>query len=160
MFPCQHSWDSGALWVRVTSRYLAKSLKILAGNALYAYIGIELVCHHRYTRRVCSSPNSLVLLLEKRRTQDAISQLVRLYYSQPPRALLTRHQPFAAVSFVRPYLEYTLILGVAFFRIAVFYVGGVFVIGLIVPRNADVFIGGSAENKIAASPFVHGKIIP
>ncbi len=77
-----------------------------------------------------------------------------------PSALLTRHQPFAAVSFVRPHLEYTLILGVAFFRIAVFYVGGVFVIGLIVPRNADVFVGGSAENKIAASPFVHGKGTP
>ena len=71
--------------------------------------------------------------------------------------LLTHHQPFAAVSFVQPYLEYTLILGVAFIRIAVFYVGGVFVIGLIVPRNADVFVGGSGENKIAASPFVHGK---
>jgi hypothetical protein len=74
-----------------------------------------------------------------------------------PIALLTRHQPFAAVSFVQPYLEYTLTLRVAFIRIAVFYVGGVFVIGLIVPRDADVFVGGSAKNKIAASPFVHGK---
>src|SRR5258706_9874045 len=87
MFPCQDSWDSGALWVRVTSRHLARSLKILAGNALYAYIGIELVCRHCYTRRVCSSPNSLVLLLEKRRTQDAIFQSVRLYYSRPPQCV-------------------------------------------------------------------------
>jgi yeast amino acid transporter len=61
------------------------------------------------------------------------------------------------VSFVQLYLEYTLILKTAFLRIVVFYVGGVFVIGLIVPRDADVFIGGSAEHKIAASPFVHGK---
>ena len=48
----------------------------------------------------------------------------------------------------------------AFIRIVVFYVGGVFVIGLIVPRDADVFIGGSAQHKIAASPFVHGKRDP
>lgn len=61
------------------------------------------------------------------------------------------------MSLVQPYLKYTLRLGVAFIRIAVFYVGAVFVIGLIVPRDADVFIGGSDENKIAASPFVHGK---
>src|SRR5258706_4705541 len=80
MFPCQNSWDSGALWVRVKSRHLAGSLKLLAGNALYAYIGIELVCRYCYTRHVCSPSNSLVLLLEKRRTQDAIFQLVRLYY--------------------------------------------------------------------------------
>ena len=70
---------------------------------------------------------------------------------------MTGHQPFAAVSFVQPCLECILITGAAFIRIAIFYVGGVFVIGLIVPSNADVFIGGSDDNKIAASPFVHGK---
>lgn len=82
MFPWQGSWDSGVSWVRFTSRHLARSLKILAGNALYAYIGIELVCRHCYSRLVCSFSHSLVLLLEKRRTQDAISQSVRPDHSR------------------------------------------------------------------------------
>jgi len=33
---------------------------------------------------------------------------------------------------------------------------GVFVIGLIVPSNAPVFVGGEAANGVAASPFVQG----
>jgi len=69
-------------------------------------------------------------------------------------------QPSAAVSSIQPHVKYTLTLVAAFIRIAIFYIGGVFVIGLIVPNNADVFIGGSDENKITTSPFVHGKHIP
>lgn len=34
---------------------------------------------------------------------------------------------------------------------------GVFVIGLIVPSNAPVFVGGEAANGVAASPFVQGR---
>lgn len=42
-----------------------------------------------------------------------------------------------------------------FFRILVFYVGGVFVIGLIVPSNAqDLFISTQQKTGAAASPFV------
>ena len=42
-----------------------------------------------------------------------------------------------------------------FFRILVFYVGGVFVIGLIVPSTAkDLFIATQQKTGAAASPFV------
>ncbi|KAK0503212.1 dicarbixylic amino acid permease [Armillaria luteobubalina] len=42
-----------------------------------------------------------------------------------------------------------------FWRILVFYVGGVFVIGLIVPSTAnDLFVATSAKTGAAASPFV------
>ena len=64
------------------------------------------------------------------------------------------------MSFIQPHVKYTLTLVAAFIRIAIFYVGGVFVIGLIVPSNAHVFIGGEDKNKITPSPFVHGKHIP
>jgi len=42
-----------------------------------------------------------------------------------------------------------------FWRIAVFYIGGVFVIGLIVPRtNNDLFVANKSKVGAAASPFV------
>jgi hypothetical protein len=39
-------------------------------------------------------------------------------------------------------------------------VSGVFVIGLIVPSDAQVFVGGQTVNGVAASPFVYGQSIP
>ena len=75
-------------------------------------------------------------------------------------ALLTGFQPSAAVSSIQPHVKYTLTLLAAFIRVAIFYIGGVFVIGLIMPSNADVFIGSWDENKITTSPFVDGKHIP
>jgi len=44
-------------------------------------------------------------------------------------ALLTGCQPSATVSFIQPHIKYTLTLMAAFIRIAIFYIGGVFVIG-------------------------------
>ncbi|KAI0046119.1 dicarbixylic amino acid permease [Auriscalpium vulgare] len=42
-----------------------------------------------------------------------------------------------------------------FFRILVFYIGGVFVIGLIVPRTSDeIFVANKSKTGAAASPFV------
>lgn len=42
-----------------------------------------------------------------------------------------------------------------FFRILVFYVGGVFVIGLIVPStHPDLFVATKSKTGAAASPFV------
>ena len=35
---------------------------------------------------------------------------------------------------------------------------GVFVIGLLVPSDAPVFVGGEADHGVAASPFVHGQL--
>jgi len=75
-------------------------------------------------------------------------------------ALLTGCQPSAAVSSIQPHVKYTLTLVADFIRIAIWYIDGVFVIGLIVPSNADVFIGSSDKNKITTSPFVHGKHVP
>ena len=75
-------------------------------------------------------------------------------------AILTGCQPCATVSFIQPHVKYTLTLVAALIRIAIFYIGGVFVIGLIMPSNADVFIGGWDENQITTSPFVDGKHIP
>ena len=44
-----------------------------------------------------------------------------------------------------------------FFRIVVFYIGGVFVIGLIVPStNTAIFTANKAKAGAAASPFVVG----
>jgi hypothetical protein len=61
---------------------LGQSLTFSAGNALYAYIGIELVCRHCYTKCLFSPSHSLVLPLGKQKTQDAIFRLVRPYHSQ------------------------------------------------------------------------------
>ena len=35
---------------------------------------------------------------------------------------------------------------------------GVFVIGLLVPSDAPVFVGGEAVHGVAASPFVYGQL--
>jgi hypothetical protein len=96
---------------------------------------------------------SLALLLEKQNSNWYVS-ILDLH------ALLTGCQPSTAVSFIQPHIKYTLTLVAAFIRIVIFYIGSVFVIGLIMPSNADVFIGGSNKNKITTSPFVHGKHIP
>ena len=155
MFHYQDSWDSGVSWVRFKSRYLARSLTVFAVNALYAYIGIELVCSHGFLKCICSPSLAWRYCW---RSREPKTQYSNWYVSiLDLDALLTGCQPSAAVSFIQPHVEYILTLVAAFIRIAIFYIGGVFVIGLIVPSNADVFIGGSDENKIAASPFVHGK---
>lgn len=45
-----------------------------------------------------------------------------------------------------------------FFRIVVFYIGGVFVIGLVVPStNQSLFTASKAKTGAAASPFVVGE---
>jgi yeast amino acid transporter len=45
-----------------------------------------------------------------------------------------------------------------FFRIVVFYIGGVFVVGLIVPSTSDaIFVANKSKSGAAASPFVVGK---
>ncbi|VDC06533.1 unnamed protein product [Peniophora sp. CBMAI 1063] len=42
-----------------------------------------------------------------------------------------------------------------FWRIVVFYIGGVFILGMIVPRTAhDLFVANSSQTGAAASPFV------
>lgn len=42
-----------------------------------------------------------------------------------------------------------------FYRILIFYIGGVFVIGLIVPRtNSNLFVANKSQTGAAASPFV------
>lgn len=47
-----------------------------------------------------------------------------------------------------------------FFRIVVFYIGGVFVIGLIVPStNQSLFTATKAKSGAAASPFVVGETL-
>lgn len=42
-----------------------------------------------------------------------------------------------------------------FYRILILYIGGVFVIGLVVPRtNSSLFVATQAKTGAAASPFV------
>jgi yeast amino acid transporter len=46
-------------------------------------------------------------------------------------------------------------LATAFWRILIFYIGGVFVIGLVVPSTSDeIFQATQATTGAAASPFV------
>jgi yeast amino acid transporter len=45
-----------------------------------------------------------------------------------------------------------------FFRIVVFYIGGVFVIGLVVPSTSqELFVANKSKTGAAASPFVVGE---
>ena len=88
-------------WVRITSRHLARSLKILAVNALYAYIGIELVCRHTTILGIYTHlPIAWCYGWRSGESKAQYSNRCALaIIDTSALLLLTRHQPFVAVSF-------------------------------------------------------------